>query len=97
MGFRPLHRFFLVVFPQAWQIALPTYGNQLLVLTKQTSLISIVGLEELLRKGKIAVGATDEPFTFYIAVGIIYLIITGTITFLLKQAEKSAERGWVGS
>ena len=93
MGLQPLHRFFLVVVPQAWRIALPAYGNQLLVLTKQTSLISIVGLEELLRKGKIAVGATDEPFTFYVAVGIIYLIITGSISILLKRAEKSAERG----
>jgi len=94
LGIHPLQNFLLIVLPQAWRIALPAYGNQLLVLMKQTSLISIVGLEELMRKGKLAVGATDEPFTFYATVAVIYLCITTTITVVLRRAENCVNRGY---
>lgn len=59
--------FFLVTLPQAWRYSLPPLGNQLVALLKQTSLVSVVGLEELMRKSAIAAGATREPFTFYLA------------------------------
>lgn len=94
LGLHGAQSFFLIVLPQAMRIALPAYGNQLLVLTKQTSLISIVGLEELMRKGKLAVGATDEPFTFYATVAVIYLCMTTTITILLRRAENRVNRGY---
>jgi len=94
LGINPLQNFLLIVLPQAWRIALPAYGNQLLVLTKQTSLISIVGLEELMRKGKLAVGATDEPFTFYATVAVIYLCMTTTITLVLRRVENHVNRGY---
>lgn len=90
LGLGPLRTFVKIVLPQAWRIALPAYGNQLLVLLKQTSLVSLIGLEELMRKGKIAVGATDEPFTFYFGVGLIYLVMTTCLTIILKRAENAA-------
>lgn len=85
--------FLLVVFPQAWRLALPAFGNQSIILMKQTSLISVVGLEELMRASAIAAGATREPFTWYAAAAAIYLVLTGVSTVLLKRAEARASRG----
>lgn len=93
LGLGPARTFALVILPQAWRFALPAYGSQCIILVKQTSLISIIGLDELMRKGKIAVNATSAPFTFYMAVGAIYLAITLALTLILRQAERSAARG----
>ena len=71
--------FFLVVLPQAWRYSLPALGNQSVALLKQTSLISVIGLEELMRKSAIGAGATRDPFTFYLAAAMIYLILSWTL------------------
>jgi polar amino acid transport system permease protein len=82
-----------IVLPQVWRIALPGLGNLFLVLVKDTSLVSVVGLEELMRKAAIAVGFTRQPFTFYLAAAFLYLAMTVMATALLRQAERSAARG----
>lgn len=82
-----------VIFPQAWRLALPAFGNQSIILLKQTSLISVVGLEELMRSSAIAAGATREPFTWYLAAAILYLLMTTLSTVMLRQAEVRANRG----
>jgi polar amino acid transport system permease protein len=82
-----------IVLPQVWRIALPGLGNLFLVLLKDTSLVSVVGLEELMRKASIAVGFTRQPFTFYLAAAFLYLAMTAAATALLRRAERQAKRG----
>lgn len=82
-----------VIFPQAWRLALPAFGNQSIILLKQTSLISVVGLEELMRASAIAAGATREPFTWYLAAAALYLLMTTLSTVMLRRAEARANRG----
>lgn len=82
-----------VVLPQVWRIALPGLGNLFLVLLKDTSLVSVIGLEELMRKSAIAVGFTKEPFTFYLAAAFLYLAMTIVTTAILRRAERAAARG----
>ncbi len=94
LGLPPRAAFLAVTLPQAWRLALPAFGNQSLILLKQTSLVSVVGLEELMRKGVIAVGATNQPFTFYAVVGVIYLVLTGVLTLVLHAFEIRAARGY---
>ena len=65
-----------VLLPQVWRMALPGLGNLFLVLLKDTSLVSVVGLDELTRKSTIAVSYTKQPFTFYFAAALIYLAMT---------------------
>jgi His/Glu/Gln/Arg/opine family amino acid ABC transporter permease subunit len=90
----PAHIAFLkVTLPQAWRLALPAFGNQWIILLKQTSLISVVGLEELMRSSAIAAGATREPFTWYLAAAGLYLVLTGASTILLRYAEARANLG----
>ncbi len=94
LGLAPRAVFMAVTLPQAWRLALPAFGNQSLILLKQTSLVSVVGLEELMRKGVIAVGATNQPFTFYATVGAIYMVLTGVLTLALRGLENRASRGY---
>jgi len=82
-----------IVLPQVWRIALPGLGNLFLVLLKDTSLVSVIGLDELMRKATIAVGFTREPFTFYLAAACLYLLMTIVAMVGLQFAERAAQKG----
>ena len=89
--------FFRIVLPQAWRVALPGLGNLFQVLVKDTSLISVIGLEELMRKSQIAISNTKEPFTFYFAAALVYLAITVIVMLGQHRAERWAARGQPGN
>jgi putative lysine/arginine/ornithine/histidine/octopine transport system permease protein len=82
-----------VVVPQLWRIALPGLGNLFMVLLKDTALVSVIGLEEVMRKAQIATGFTKDAFTFYLAAALIYLAITVVTSGLLLAMERRANRG----
>ncbi len=93
LGFTRLRAFRHVLLPQVWRTALPGLGNLFLVLLKDTSLVSVVGLDELMRKSAIAVSYTREPFTFYFAAALIYLAMTAFSMAGLQALERRAARG----
>jgi polar amino acid transport system permease protein len=93
LGMGRVHIFFRIVLPQGWRIALPGLGNLFLVLMKDTALVSVIGLEEIMRKAQFAVGATKEPFTFYLAAAFLYLGLTIVSMAGLAWMEKRANRG----
>lgn len=92
-GMGRLLSFRRIVLPQVWRIALPGLGNLFLVLLKDTSLVSVIGLDELMRKASIAVGFTREPFTFYVAAACLYLLMTIVTMVGLHYAERAAHKG----
>jgi putative lysine/arginine/ornithine/histidine/octopine transport system permease protein len=94
LGMRPWPVFRKVVLPQLWRFALPGIGNLWLVLLKDTALISVVGLEELMRKTAITAGSTRQPFTFYFAAALIYLAFTLVSAAGIGWAERRAGRGF---
>ena len=81
--------------PQTIRHALPGLGNNWLVLLKATALLSVLGLDDALRKASLAAGATREPFTFYLAAALIYLLLTTVSTVFLTWAERRAEQPYV--
>ena len=85
--------FWRIVLPQMWRIALPGLGNLFMVLLKDTALVSVIGLDEIMRKAQIATGVTKQPFTFYFAAALIYLSITVFTMIALQLLEKRANRG----
>ena len=93
IGLNRLQTFRHVLLPQVWRTALPGLGNLFLVLLKDTSLVSVVGLDELMRKSAIAVSYTREPFTFYFAAALIYLAMTAFSMAGLQALERRAARG----
>ena len=69
-------------------MAIPGFTNNWLVLTKATALISVVGLQDMMFKAKQAADATREPFTFFLAVAAMYLVITSVSLLALRHLEK---------
>ncbi|MEJ8815589.1 ABC transporter permease subunit [Variovorax ureilyticus] len=92
LGLSKSQTMWTVVVPQAARTALAPFGNQSIVLLKQTSIVSIVGCDELMRKAAEASGATRQPFTMYLAAACIYLVLTGFATLLLERAEARSSR-----
>ncbi|NMB24950.1 MAG: amino acid ABC transporter permease [Firmicutes bacterium] len=77
-----------VVLPQAFRRIIPPLGNEFIALLKDSSLVAVISLEELLRKGQINVTRFYRPFEIYIQIAIIYLIMTKSISFLINWVEK---------
>ena len=84
-----------LILPQMWRIALPGLGNLFMILMKDTALVSVIGLEELMRRSQIAVTASTEPFTFYLVAAMIYLGLTVIAMIGLHFLERRASRGFV--
>jgi arginine/ornithine transport system permease protein len=87
-GMSPVQVFRRITLPQMVRHALPGFGNNWLVLIKTTALVSIIGLDDMVRKAGLAAGATRKPFTFYLVVAFNYLLITTVSIYLLKYLER---------
>ncbi len=87
-GMSGIQVFSRILLPQMVRHALPGFGNNWLVLVKTTALVSIIGLDDMVRKAGMAAGATRKPFTFYVVVAINYLLITTVSIYLLKYLEQ---------
>ena len=92
LGLRPRAVLLLVRLPQAWRIALPSLGNHMVSLMKDTSLVSVIGLNEIMFTAKMATSVTQAPFTMFAVVAIIYLIFTTALTAGLRALEARANR-----
>ena len=77
-----------VVLPQAFMRIIPPLGNELITLLKETSILSAIGLEEMMRKGQLYVASTFQPFPVYITVAFIYFIIVVIISKALSLLER---------
>ena len=76
LGMSKYSMFFKIIFPQVARIALPGIGNVWQVTLKDTALISVTGLVEIMRQSRVAAGSTHEPFIFYAVAIVLYLIIS---------------------
>ncbi len=77
-----------VVLPQALKITIPSLVNQFIITVKDTSILSVIGLAELVNKAKIYVGASYQFFATYIFVAIYYLVVISVLMILSKFVEK---------
>jgi len=82
-----------IILPQAWRIALPPLGNMTLALMKNTALVSVIGLDELMRKTSMATAATHQPFVFYFTASLIYLGMTVMISVAMNFLDHPTSRG----
>lgn len=96
LGLGRLRCFWRITLPQVWRTALPGLGNLFLVLLKDTALVSVIGLEELMRKASLAVAYTREPFTFYFTATLMYLTLTWLTMQLLARLEQRSRKGFTG-
>jgi len=92
-GFTAMMTYRRIVLPQMWRIALPGLGNLFLVLLKNTALLSVIGVQDLMRNAVSAVGYTRKPFVFYLAATFVYLFLTAISMVCLRYLEKWASLG----
>lgn len=93
LGLPPLQTMALVIMPQLLRLALPGLANLWLVLLKDTSLVSVIALSDLLRETYVAVGATKQPFFFYSVACAIYLALSIISSVGITAIERWSERG----
>jgi polar amino acid transport system permease protein len=77
-----------IIFPQALRRIIPPLGNEFIAMLKDSSLVSVIALEELLRKGQVVITRTFRPFEVYMVVALIYLAMTLAISRLVSWSER---------
>ena len=85
--------FLRVSLPQIWRFALPGLGNLWVSLVKDTALVSIIALNDLMRATKVAVATTQLPFSFYLTACLIYWAVCAGSEVVLGRLERRAARG----
>ncbi|MBQ7625455.1 MAG: ABC transporter permease subunit [Rhodocyclaceae bacterium] len=93
LGLSRRDTFTRITLPQVWRLALPGLGNLFIVLLKDTALVSIIGLDELMRQAENAANFTKLPFSFYLAASGIYLLLTFVAMQIIQHLERHAHRG----
>lgn len=76
-----------IVLPQMIRHAIPGFSNNWLIMIKASALVSIIGLDDMVHRAGLAAATTRAPFTFYVAIALIYLAITSLSIFLLSRLE----------
>jgi polar amino acid transport system permease protein len=92
MGLHRWQTLRLVILPQLVRLALPGLANLWLVLLKETSLVSVIALNDLLRMTSVAVGSTKQPFFFYFVACMIYLVLSIISSLGIGAIERWSER-----
>ena len=90
---KPVH-FFKVIMPQMLRLAVPNLSNVWQITLKDTSLISVTGLVEIMRQSYIAAGSTRDPLFFYSFAAVIYLLLTFLSMKLINKLETKYRRGY---
>ena len=90
---KPVH-FFKVIMPQMLRLAIPNLSNVWQITLKDTSLISVTGLVEIMRQSYIAAGSTRDPLFFYSFAAVLYLLLTYFSMKLINNLEARYDRGY---
>ncbi|THF85038.1 amino acid ABC transporter permease [Deinococcus sp. KSM4-11] len=93
LGLSPSQTMRLIVLPQAARVALPSLSNTLIGLVKDTSLVSVITVVELLRSAQLVIARTFEPFGPYLAAALIYWAISSLLELVQRALERRFARG----
>ncbi|MFC3323559.1 ABC transporter permease [Mesorhizobium cantuariense] len=88
LGLNAWQRWVFVIGPQMLRLALPAYGNLWISLFKDTALVSIVGLTDIMRVAYVGAGSLRAPLTFYLAASALYLSLTTVTLLSIRLAER---------
>lgn len=95
LGLRRLQVFGLVVLPQAFRVALPGLSNLWMTMLKNTALLSVIGLIDMVRAAYLGASSTRDPLPFFTAVALGYLVLTYLSEIGLARLEAYVNRGQV--
>ena len=93
LGIKKHIQFYKVVLPQMLRLAIPNLSNVWQITLKDTSLISVTGLVEIMRQSYIAAGSTRDPLFFYSFAAVLYLLLTYFSMKIINKLELKYSRG----
>jgi len=94
LGFNKVTRFYKIILPQMLRLSIPNLSNVWQITLKDTSLISVTGLVEIMRQSYIAAGSTRDPLLFYSVAAGLYLILTFLSMKIINKMEVRYNRGY---
>ena len=94
LGIKKNIQFYKVILPQMLRLAIPNLSNVWQITLKDTSLISVTGLVEIMRQSYIAAGSTRDPLFFYSFAAVLYLLLTYFSMKLINRLEIKYSRGY---
>ncbi len=94
LGFSKFKQFYKIILPQMLRLAIPNLSNVWQITLKDTSLISVTGLVEIMRQSYIAAGSTRDPLFFYSFAAVLYLLLTFLSMKLINKLEVKYSRGY---
>ena len=94
LGLGKFGKFFKVILPQTLRLALPNLSNVWQITLKDTSLISVTGLVEIMRQSYVAAGSTRDPLFFYSFAAVLYLLLTFLSMKLINKLEVKYSKGY---
>ena len=94
LGLNKFGKFFKIILPQTLRLAIPNLSNVWQITLKDTSLISVTGLVEIMRQSYIAAGSTRDPLFFYSFAAVLYLLLTYVSMKLINRLEVKYSRGY---
>ena len=94
LGLNKFGKFFKIILPQTFRVAIPNLSNVWQITLKDTSLISVTGLVEIMRQSYVAAGSTRDPLFFYSFAAVLYLLLTFLSMKLINRLEVKYSRGY---
>ena len=94
LGINKFGQFYKIILPQMLRLAIPNLSNVLQITLKDTSLISVTGLVEIMRQSYIAAGSSRDPLFFYSFAAVLYLLLTYVSMKLINKLEVKYSRGY---
>ena len=94
LGINKFGQFYKIILPQMLRLAIPNLSNVWQITLKDTSLISVTGLVEIMRQSYIAAGSTRDPLFFYSFAAVLYLLLTYLSMKLINKLEARYSRGY---
>jgi len=94
LGLNKFGKFLKIILPQTLRLAIPNLSNVWQITLKDTSLISVTGLVEIMRQSYIAAGSTRDPLFFYSFAALLYLLLTFISMKLINKLEVKYSRGY---
>ena len=94
LGVGKFAQFYKIILPQMLRLAIPNLSNVWQITLKDTSLISVTGLVEIMRQSYIAAGSTRDPLFFYSFAAVLYLLLTYLSMKLINRLEAKYSRGY---
>ena len=94
LGIKKHIQFYKIILPQMLRLALPNLSNVWQITLKDTSLISVTGLVEIMRQSYIAAGSTRDPLFFYSFAAVLYLLLTFFSMKIINKLEIKYSRGY---